>query len=859
MANCCKCFEKLFKKTRNPPLSSQDYLLMVTNNDSNESNSSPQRPHPIVPSHSASNYSTFGLLTPPLLKEVSAQYIDMGEQYWREQIMDWIEDANDNDHTRTNTATNSISFNESQSSEWQKHETYIAFLYEQIKQENDYKHDQWDMIKHHLRDECQRDVFIHHTELRRSTHRRKTLSVSDPLASTPGKPNKKTSLSLGSNTQQSHPLQINMTRFKSNDSHPLTDFQEMNEMLKDKTQQDLKLQTRNENCCDDIKENKELFETCECLQRIRIVLNEYNQSLSIDSRDDALLQLIDAICVQDKYGHKQLFEDFCHVKVIHIEADNRVIKSRNGAYTPLYRGIGQYICTRLQDELKCADTKACRTWLRYYRNECEELKEDMSEKEFEDAMLRQECEKIHTYFYHSTIQYETEGYQTTAKEECQMDEQIEQIRQASLSIGSLPSLKQQSSFVPEGDHSSYVGEKEDGTWWSGVTPVRDGQNALDIYRVLVQNMGVFRWQNPHGFETGRNQEISHYKPQFKNIKEEVLQNEYYKLSVVSWNCTLRKSKVFFDSWARRKIKTKTESYFDDQITGYKDSWKAHQDINHKEIITLKLYTDFDKLQIQLKRCFRYEMLSDMFSLTPLRPQLSREQRTSSHVFRTKQQKLKQRLESFYHWRGNLLVVLNKFGTSLNGDNNMVLYHGVNSKMLIRATQTLAFSGPLSTTSSYHVARTFATVRGMVLTITSHFPRLNFCKAFDASTISDFPEEQEWLVGFMYCRVLKVQSRKYMSLEDLRRLPPASVIREEFFALHLFKEQMFSMGEHLQRILVQYLKVNRGECCDQTKQIKYKQQQKDFDDWPMEYMMQRLCGMQHKSTIAKGADMDRKKK
>eukprot|EP01083_Nonionella_stella_P262680 893010_1 len=139
-------------------------------------------------------------------------------------------------------------------------------------------------------------------------------------------------------------------------------------------------------------------------------------------------------------------------------------------------------------------------------------------------------------------------------------------------------------------------------------------------------MGVFRWQNPHGFETGRNQAISHYKPKFKNIKEEVLRNEYYKLSIVSWNSTLRKSKVFFDGWQRGKIKTKTESYFEDQITGYKDGWKVHQDINYKEIITLKLYTDFYKLQIQLKRCFRYEMLSDMFSLTPLRPQLSQRQR-----------------------------------------------------------------------------------------------------------------------------------------------------------------------------------------------------------------------------------------
>eukprot|EP01083_Nonionella_stella_P285514 971836_1 len=196
-------------------------------------------------------------------------------------------------------------------------------------------------------------------------------------------------------------------------------------------------------------------------------------------------------------------------------------------------------------------------------------------------------------------------------------------------------------------------------------------------------MGVFRWQNPHGFKVGTNQSILHYKPKFKNPKEEVLRNKYYTISVVQWNSTFRSAKTFCDGWASRKIKTQTASYFDDQLTGYKESWKAHQDISHKEIVTLKLYTDFARLQIELKRCFRYKMLSDMFNRAPhLRLEHTP---TSTNTSRIKHDDLKDRLETFYHWRGNLLVVLNKFGTSLNGDNNMVLYHGVNSKMLIRAT------------------------------------------------------------------------------------------------------------------------------------------------------------------------------
>ena len=74
---------------------------------------------------------------------------------------------------------------------------------------------------------------------------------------------------------------------------------------------------------------------------------------------------------------------------------------------------------------------------------------------------------------------------------------------------------------------------------------------------------------------------------------------------------------------------------------------------------------------------------------------------------------------------------------------------------------MAFYGPLSTTSSYHVAKTFATAKGMVLKITSQYPRLDFCRAFDASLISDYPEECEWLIGFVYLRVLFLQHLIFM--------------------------------------------------------------------------------------------------
>eukprot|EP01084_Bolivina_argentea_P031812 58865_1 len=150
------------------------------------------------------------------------------------------------------------------------------------------------------------------------------------------------------------------------------------------------------------------------------------------------------------------------------------------------------------------------------------------------------------------------------------------------------------------------------------------------------------------------------------------------------------------------------------------------------------------------------------------------------------------------------------------EKNMILYYGINAKMILNPGSTAAFYGPLSTTSSYHVAKTFATAKGMVLKITSQYPRLSYCRAFDASVISDYPEEQEWLVGFIYMRVLEVRTRPIVN--DIKnkvlsiKAPFASKMRVLFFSINLFHSQMFSMSQHLEYYLTEFLKCTQMECC-----------------------------------------------
>ena len=356
-----------------------------------------------------------------------------------------------------------------------------------------------------------------------------------------------------------------------------------------------------------------------------------------------------------------------------------------------------------------------------------------------------------------------------------------------------------------------------------------------------------------GFRSNQHRGLSHLKAKYQNIKEEVLYNKFHSISVDNWNQTLRKCKVFNSSWIASTIRTLHNGEFNDQVLGKNIiTWKKGEEIKLDEILTLKLYTDFDKLQFELKRCFRYESVDDTIQqyskkrkdkrlslISPSRDtfkyQLSAvhsDTEKDDHQFNhnnddddddEKESKsdakeddnndsngninydtLEERLSQFHHWRGKLLIFVNKFGAMLSpttiNDKDKMLYHGINGKMILNPSETQSFFGPLSTTSSYHVAKSFATDKGMVLAISSQFPRLSMCRAFDASLISDYPEEQEFLIGFIYLRIRKIYTK------DLKYIPVDSKLRFAFFAIHLFREQMFSMNSILERYLEAFLQI-----------------------------------------------------
>merc|ERR1712232_425920 len=110
-----------------------------------------------------------------------------------------------------------------------------------------------------------------------------------------------------------------------------------------------------------------------------------------------------------------------------------------------------------------------------------------------------------------------------------------------------------------------------------------------------------------------------------------------------------------------------------------------------------------------------------------------------------------------------------------------------------------FYGPLSTTSSYYVAQSFASAKGMILSISSKYPRLQMCNAFNATMISDYPEEQEYLIGHIYMRVRMI----YIKITP-KHIEMNSKLRFAFFVTHLFRQQIFSMNDVLEQYLVGFI-------------------------------------------------------
>eukprot|EP01084_Bolivina_argentea_P297705 512929_1 len=342
------------------------------------------------------------------------------------------------------------------------------------------------------------------------------------------------------------------------------------------------------------------------------------------------------------YTHQQLFDDFSHIKSI-IATDNDKIRDHDHAqcekkhnddekHQCSYAAIGKNIFEYVDGQFPCRDAKNCSLLKKHCRIDVTNQSVTEEKECVEDIALHHAWATIHSYFFHSSIRFGVKSYQINVEGEYYLDEittlKLARIdnrgyfqKEEKISLDRMNSRRDEKTNDSENKSQkqiSYVGVKEDNEWWSGVKPIYGDQKDEEIYSTLVEKMGVFRWQNPHGFAQGKNREVAQYEPKWRNIKEEVLERnnnkEYKPVSKENWNETLRKSEIFYKSWVGQKIRTTSAGSYNDQITGQTAKWGKDKRISLPEIITLKLYTDFDKLQFELKKCFRFETFDRILPL-----------------------------------------------------------------------------------------------------------------------------------------------------------------------------------------------------------------------------------------------------
>eukprot|EP01084_Bolivina_argentea_P145155 254494_1 len=342
-----------------------------------------------------------------------------------------------------------------------------------------------------------------------------------------------------------------------------------------KVHEKLKQQCSDDTC---LKETNNILE-CPCVKRIQIILNTYQQLLISNLLWKVLI--IPITTITNIYEYQQIMDDFLHIKCIHIRQNPN---------------IGKILCKQFIDEYKCYDASKCIGYQNHYAERLE-LKQNINlisktsdenmtnlssiDIDTDEILMRKQCDMMHCYFVHP-------WYSKNNKISTQC----------------------------------YVGQKEDEEWIAIFDDCKEDENG---YNLLKQKMGGFSYQSAHGFRTGQYKALIHIKPRFGNIKEEVLYNTFENMSSDNWNQTLRKSKVFYTSWARHKIRTLYAGYYRDYISETYISWKSGIEIGMEEIVMIKLYTDFDKLQFELKRCYRYNN-------------------------KEKKNELIKRLSDFYHWR-----------------------------------------------------------------------------------------------------------------------------------------------------------------------------------------------------------------
>eukprot|EP01084_Bolivina_argentea_P287756 493771_1 len=202
-------------------------------------------------------------------------------------------------------------------------------------------------------------------------------------------------------------------------------------------------------------------------------------------------------------------------------------------------------------------------------------------------------------------------------------------------------------------------------------------------------------------------------PKHKTIKQEVLNANPVKLSIIQYCNTLKKATLKHKSLSLNAERAK---FFWQDVYGI----KAQSVITSNHIFAVMLYTNHTQLSFYFSKSFRPCIETDTIA------------------------SMKNRHSEYGNWAKTLRETVETYGTILSSLSSIKsFYHGISRKMLFPGGFDGTFCCPTSTTLNYSTAVMFASQgdNGIVITIKNNDAILSF---FNCISWSDYPGESEML-------------------------------------------------------------------------------------------------------------------
>lgn len=215
-------------------------------------------------------------------------------------------------------------------------------------------------------------------------------------------------------------------------------------------------------------------------------------------------------------------------------------------------------------------------------------------------------------------------------------------------------------------------------------------------------------------------------PKYKSLKEEICNNDIYKLSEFQYDILFERAKMISKSSKGQRIIAPPFEDWEDQ---YEFGIKKGTKINEEQIMSLLLFMNYTEL--------RHHLVSTFTKLED-----------SNHK-KESDRKFKLRHQQFVNFSMKLTEAVLVFGQKM--DSFDIFYHNMDIQMIFNKNKLLFF-GPTSVTSKLEIAQQYQyheDMKGLILVLADWYNNSdvdgnddNGARYFNSSWMSDFVNEQE---------------------------------------------------------------------------------------------------------------------